>query len=39
MSGNHINIMGIIGVSQDMKGFHAGEKIKNKTFLAGAAMP
>ncbi len=28
MSGNHINIMGIIGVSQDMEGFHAGEKIR-----------
>lgn len=23
MSGNHVNIMGIIRVSQDMEGFHA----------------
>lgn len=32
MSGNHFNTMGIIGVSQDMEGFHAegqNKKIKH----------
>lgn len=30
MSANHINIMGFIRVSQDMEGFHAGQKNKTK---------